>query len=162
MFHGNFLVVVRALTYLYSLGADGLLEASRHAVLNANYLRSKIRDIYPPAYDTPCMHEFVCSLAKLKQEKGVSAMDAAKAMIDAGIHPPTMYFPLIVPEALMFEPTETETRETLDRVASALRAIHSKAETDPGSLHDAPQSAVIGRPDEVAAARNPKLRYECK
>ncbi|MCL2812740.1 MAG: aminomethyl-transferring glycine dehydrogenase subunit GcvPB [Clostridia bacterium] len=158
MFHGNFLVVVRALAYLYSLGGDGLAEASRHAVLNANYLMHRLRDIFSPAYDTPCMHEFVCSLAELKRDAGVSAMDVAKAMIDEGMHPPTMYFPLIVPEALMFEPTETETRETLDRAADTLRAIYARALADPQSLRDAPVRTPIGRPDEVSAARSPRLR----
>jgi len=160
MFHGNFLVVVRALAYLYSLGAEGLAEASRHAVLNANYLMHRLRNILPPAYETPCMHEFVCSLAALKRDADVSAMDIAKAMIDEGVHPPTMYFPLIVPEALMFEPTETETRETLDQAADTLHAIYARALADPQSLHDAPVKAVIGRPDEVNAARNPILRYK--
>ena len=160
MFHGNFLVVVRALAYMYSLGAEGLAEASSHAVLNANYLMGKLRDIFPPAYDLPCMHEFVCSLAELKRDAGVSAMDVAKAMIDEGMHPPTMYFPLIVPEALMIEPTETETRETLDLAAEALHAIHARALADPQSLRDAPVRAAIGRPDEVSAARHPKLRFD--
>ena len=160
MFYGNFLVTVRALAYLHTLGAEGLAEASRHAVLNANYLMRKLRGIFPTAYDAPCMHEFVCTLSALKHDTGVSALDVAKAMIDEGMHPPTMYFPLIVPEALMFEPTETETRETLDRVAGVLRDIHARALADPQSLHDAPVRAAIGRPDEVGAARNPKLRYE--
>ncbi len=159
MFYGNFLVVVRALTYLRTLGAAGIPEASSYAVLHANYLMRKLRDIFPPAYDVPCMHEFVCSLEGLKKQRGVSAMDIAKAMIDEGMHPPTMYFPLIVPEALMFEPTETETKETLDAAAETLRALHARALADPQALHDAPLHAPIGRPDEVGAARNPRPRY---
>jgi glycine dehydrogenase subunit 2 len=159
MFYGNFLVVVRALTYLRMLGAEGVPEAARHAVLNANYLMHRLRDVFPPAYDGPCMHEFVCSLETLKNEAGVSAVDIAKAMIDEGMHPPTMYFPLIVPEALMVEPTETETRETLDVAAETLRTLHARALTEPQSLRDAPSRTPVGRPDEVAAARNPRLRH---
>ena len=109
-FGGNFLVEVKALAYILTLGREGIPEAARNAVLNANYMRVKLADIYPMAYDTICMHEFVMSLEKLKHETGVSALDVAKAMLDYGIHPPTMYFPLIVHEALMVEPTETETR----------------------------------------------------
>ena len=160
MFYGNFLVVVRALAYLYTLGARGLREAAQHAVLHANYLMERLRDVLPPAHDARCMHEFVCSLSALKQACGVSAMDIAKAMIDAGMHPPTMYFPLIVPEALMFEPTETETRETLDAVAEAIRGILRSAQANPEAVHGAPHTTPIGRPDEVAAARTPRIRYD--
>ena len=113
--------MVRALTYLLSIGREGVPEAAKHAVLNANYMRVKLADVFPMAYDRICMHEFVMTLEKLKEETGVSALDVAKAMLDYGIHPPTMYFPLIVHEALMVEPTETETRETLDEVIGALR-----------------------------------------
>ncbi|MEG1429771.1 MAG: aminomethyl-transferring glycine dehydrogenase subunit GcvPB, partial [Hydrogenoanaerobacterium sp.] len=113
-FYGNFLVVVRALTYILTLGCEGIPEASQNAVLNANYMMSRLSDLYEMAYDTRCMHEFVMSLEGLKKECGVSAMDIAKGLLDNGIHPPTMYFPLIVHEALMIEPTETESRETLD------------------------------------------------
>jgi glycine dehydrogenase subunit 2 len=162
MFHGNFLVVVRALAYLRTLGARGVPEAAAGAVLNANYLMRRLRDVFPPAFDRPCMHEFVCSLEALKRETGVSAMDVAKAMIDAGMHPPTMYFPLIVPEALMFEPTETETKETLDAAADILRGIRARAVAEPQALHDAPRATPVGRPDEVAAARKPRLRYEAE
>jgi glycine dehydrogenase subunit 2 len=158
-FYGNFLVVVKALAYLYTLGREGVPQAAAHAVLNANYLMRRIAHLFPPAYDAPCMHEFVCTLAQLKKEHGVSAMDVAKAMIDAGMHPPTMYFPLIVHEALMFEPTETETRETLDEVADALAHIHAQALADPNALRAAPRTTPIGRPDDVAAARAPRVRY---
>ena len=159
-FYGNFLVVLRALTYVTMLGGDGLKEASENAVLNANYLRALLRDELPDANDGCCMHEFVVSLEALKKETGVSAMDVAKSLIDAGMHPPTMYFPLIVHEALMFEPTETESKETLDTAASAVKAILARAKTEPEALHASPATTPIGRPDEVGAARNPILRYD--
>lgn len=159
-FYGNFLVVLRALTYITMLGGDGLKEASETAVLNANYLRALLSDELPAANEGFCMHEFVASLEALKQETGVSAMDVAKSLIDAGMHPPTMYFPLIVHEALMFEPTETEGKETLDAAASAVKAILARAKSEPEALHAAPMTTPIGRPDEVGAARNPILRYD--
>ena len=158
-FEGNFLVAVKALSYIWMLGAEGLKEASENAVLNANYMRVKLSDLYTPAYDTTCMHEFVLCLQKLKEETGCSALDVAKGLIDYGIHPPTMYFPLIVHEALMIEPTETETREILDEAIEALREIYEKAHEDPEYLHAAPHSTVIGRPDEVEAARHPHVRW---
>ena len=130
------------------------------AVLNANYLREQLRGSYDVAYgDGPCMHEFVLTLEGLKKETGISAMDVSKALLDHGIHPPTMYFPLIVDEALMFEPTETESRETLDHAAQVLREIRAQADREPEALHTAPHHAAIGRPDEVNAARHPVLRY---
>ncbi|MBQ1367693.1 MAG: aminomethyl-transferring glycine dehydrogenase subunit GcvPB [Firmicutes bacterium] len=159
-FYGNFLVVVKALTYVTMLGREGVLEASRNAVLNANYMRKALEDIFPAAFPVTCMHEFVISLDKLHKETGVSALDAAKALLDYGIHPPTMYFPLIVHEALMIEPTETETKETMDEAIKAIREIYERAYSDPESLHQAPHHTVIGRPDEVTAARKPKLRYQ--
>lgn len=159
-FGGNFLVAVRALTYLMSIGREGVPETAKHAVLNANYMRVKLADVFPMVYDRICMHEFVMSLEKLKEETGVSALDVAKAMLDYGIHPPTMYFPLIVHEALMVEPTETETRETLDEVIRALREILEHARTDPEGMHHLPETTPIRRPDEVAAARNPRIRYD--
>ncbi len=158
-FHGNFLVVVRALAYLLTLGREGIPEASRNAVLNANYMMEKLKDLYPMAYDETCMHEFVMTLEPLKRETGVSAMDVAKALLDYGIHPPTMYFPLIVHEALMVEPTETESRETLDEVIAVFREIYQKAHDDPQALHEAPVGTYVRRPDEVQAARKPVLRY---
>ena len=159
-FHANFLVVVRALAYLMTLGNSGPAEAARGAVLNANYLKKKLEEAgYRSAFPGLCMHEFVLTLEGLKKEAGVSALDVAKAMLDAGIHPPTMYFPLIVHEALMFEPTETEAPETLDRAAEVLSEILRRAHEDPESLHAAPVSTVIGRPDETAAARHPVVRY---
>lgn len=159
-FYGNFLVVVRALSYLLTLGREGIPEAARNAVLNANYMMAKLQDLYPMAYSGICMHEFVMSLEKMKHETGVSAMDIAKSLLDYGIHPPTMYFPLIVEEALMVEPTETESRETLDEAIAVFREIWEKAKTNPAVLHEAPVRTCIGRPDEVGAARHPILRYE--
>ncbi len=151
-FYGNFLVAIRALTYLVRLGSDGLRRVAEDAVLNANYLKHLLSDCYPLAFEGACMHEFVLTLETLKAEHDVSAMDVAKAMIDRGIHPPTMYFPLIVHEALMFEPTETESKDTLEQAAGILRDIYAEALANPEKLHNAPQSAPIGRPDEVKAA----------
>lgn len=159
-FQGNFLVVVRALAYLLTLGKEGIPEAAENAVLNANYLMAKLRGTYTPAYDRLCMHEFVLDLSGLKKETGVSALDVAKSLIDEGIHPPTMYFPLIVHEALMLEPTETEGIETLDHAAEVLRKLYHKAFEDAASMHTAPHNMPIGRPDEVQAARKPVLRWK--
>lgn len=159
-FYGNFLVVVRALTYLLTLGKEGLPQVARNAVLNANYLMALLKKRYHVAYDVPCMHEFVLSLEDLKDSCGVTAMDVAKSMQDLEMHPPTMYFPLIVHEALMIEPTETESKETLDRAAEALLALYEKATADPEAMRRAPETRVIGRPDEVEAARHPVVKYE--
>ena len=159
-FAGNFLVVVKALTYILTLGREGIPEAARNAVLNANYLLRRLDGTFEPAYDRICMHEFVLGLARFKEETGVSALDVAKSLIDRGIHPPTMYFPLIVHEALMFEPTETESMETLDRVADVLRDLYELAHRDQEYMKASPHDAQIGRPDEVQAARNPILRWK--
>ena len=159
-FMGNFLVVVRALTYLLTLGRQGIPEAAQNAVLNANYLQARLRGTYTPAYDRICMHEFVLDLSGLKRETGVSALDVAKSLIDEGIHPPTMYFPLIVHEALMLEPTETEGPEVLDHAADVLRMLYQRAYDDPAAMHGAPHHMPIGRPDEVKAARHPVLRWK--
>ncbi|MEG0688673.1 MAG: aminomethyl-transferring glycine dehydrogenase subunit GcvPB, partial [Hungatella sp.] len=158
-FYGNFLVVVKALTYALMLGRTGIPEASKNAVLNANYLRVKLSPYYHMAYSETCMHEFVISLEQEKHERDVSAMDIAKALLDYGIHPPTMYFPLIVHEALMVEPTETESKEDLDELIRVLIEIGETAKRDPGQIKGAPYTTQIGRLDEVAAARNPRLRY---
>ena len=158
-FAGNFLVVVRALAYLMTLGKEGVPEASTNAVLNANYLMEKIKGSFTPAFDRVCMHEFVLDLSEFKKETGVSALDVAKSLIDNGMHPPTMYFPLIVHEALMLEPTETESKETLDEAAEIFRKLYDLAHIDPEYMHHAPHHAQIGRPDEVAAARNPIVRW---
>lgn len=159
-FYGNFLTVVRATTYLLMLGKEGIPEASEHAVLNANYMMAKLKDEYDMAYPGLCMHEFVMSLAGLKKETGISAMDIAKGLLDYGIHPPTMYFPLIVPEALMAEPTETESKETLDQVISVFHSLYETAKSHPETLHQAPIHTPVTRLDEVRAARNPILKYD--
>ena len=158
-FRGNFLVVVKALTYMMTLGKEGIPEAAQNAVLNANYLMQALKGAYEPAYDRICMHEFVLDLSKLKKETGVTALDVAKSLIDEGIHPPTMYFPLIVHEALMLEPTETEGPETLDHAADVLKMLAQRAYDDPQAMHEAPHHTIIGRPDEVKAARHPVLRW---
>lgn len=158
-FYGNFLVVVRALTYILTLGAEGIKQASLNAVLNANYMKKMLCDVYDMAFDDFCMHEFVMSLEKLHKEYGVSAMDVAKSLLDNGIHPPTMYFPLIVHEALMIEPTETESKDTLDEAVKVFKQIHEMAINDVQKLHDAPINTPVRRLDELNAARNPKLRY---
>ena len=158
-FAGNFLVVVRALTYLLTLGREGIPEAARNAVLNANYLMCRIKGTFEPAFDRVCMHEFVLDLASYKKETGVSALDVAKSLIDYGMHPPTMYFPLIVHEALMLEPTETESMETLDEAAEIFRQLYELGFRDPEYMQHAPHNAPIGRPDEVQASRKPVLRW---
>jgi glycine dehydrogenase subunit 2 len=157
-YFGNFLVNVRAYTYIQSLGGEGLAEASFIAVLNANYLMERLKDHYPVAYPGTCMHEFVLSLQQLKDETGVRAMDVCKAMLDQGIHPPTMYFPLVVHEALMIEPTETESKETLDAFADMMIDFKEKAKTDPDFFKNAPTSTPVKRVDDVLAARKPILK----
>lgn len=159
-FYGNFLVVVKALAYLITLGKEGIPEASAGAVLNANYLMKQLAGAYDMSYDTQCMHEFVMTLQGLAHDTGVTAMDVAKRLLDFGMHPPTMYFPLIVHEALMVEPTETESMETLDEAVRVFLDILAEAKTDAESLHHAPHDCPIGRPDEVTAARSPILRYD--
>ncbi len=159
-FYGNFLVIVRAYAYILTLGKQGIPEASANAVLNANYMMNKLRNSYTIAYDTQCMHEFVMDIGPLKSRTGISAMDVAKRLLDFGIHPPTMYFPLIVHEALMIEPTETESKETLDKACDFFLEIYKEAEEDPEILHSAPNDCTIGRPDDVLAARNPVLKYD--
>ena len=158
-FYGNFLVVVRALCYILTLGREGIPEAAQNAVLNANYMRCRLNDLYGVAFDGLCMHEFVLTLERLKKETGVTAMDIAKGLLDHGIHPPTMYFPLIVEEALMVEPTETESKQTMDEAIEVFRSLYRLARSDPAALHEAPLHTPVRRLDEVAAARNPRLRY---
>ena len=159
-FAGNFLVVVKALTYILSLGREGIPEAAQNAVLNANYLMAKIKGTFTPAFDRICMHEFVLDLSKFKKDTGVSALDVAKTLSDYGMHPPTMYFPMIVHEALMLEPTETESRQTLDWAAEVFWELYTLAQENPGYMHESPHHAQIGRPDEVRASRTPILRYQ--
>ena len=158
-FVGNFGVLVRAYTYIRTLGEEGLVETGRDAILAANYLLALVREGYDVAYDRTPMHEFVLTAARQKRQ-GANALDIAKALIDEGFHPPTVYFPLIVPESMMIEPTETEPKETLDALAAALLRIAKRVETDPQAVHDAPLHAPLRRLDEVAAARKPVLRYK--
>jgi glycine dehydrogenase subunit 2 len=162
-FQGNFGVFVRSLAYIMSLGGDGLAEASETAVLNANYLAARLRRgragrYLPVAFDRTCMHEFVLSGAPAKRELGVKTLDIAKRLLDFGFHPPTVYFPLLVDEAVMVEPTETETRETLDAFAAALEAILAEAERDPEIARDAPYTTPVRRLDEATATRRPIVR----
>jgi glycine dehydrogenase subunit 2 len=162
-FQGNFGVFVRSYAYITSLGGDGLREASETAVLNANYLLAKLRagragKYLPIAFDRACMHEFVLSGAPAKRDLGVRTLDIAKRMLDYGFHPPTIYFPLLVEEALMVEPTETETREALDELAEAIESILIEAESDPEILRGAPYTTPVRRLDEAAASRKPVIR----
>jgi glycine dehydrogenase subunit 2 len=158
-FPGNFGVLARAYTYIRTLGEEGLVETGRDAVLAANYLLALVRAKYDVAYDRTPMHEFVLSAAKQKKQ-GASALDIAKALIDEGFHPPTVYFPLVVPEALMIEPTETEPKETLDAFADALLRIAERIEREPEKVREAPVRAPLRRLDEVTAARKPVLRWK--
>lgn len=158
-FFGQFLMEVRALTYLLAYGKEKIAEISRHAVLNANYVQARLRDVLPAAHDRPCMHECVLTAEKYKKECGVRALDLSKRLIDYGFHPPTNYFPLIVPEAFMIEPTETETKQTLDEFCDALIAICEEARTNPDALHTAPVSQIVGRLDEAAAVKNLDVRW---
>ena len=158
-FHGNFGMFVRAYTYIRSNGAAGLREISDDAVLAANYLRVRLADAYDLPYDRICKHEVVFSGRRQKRAHGVTTLDIAKSILDAGIHPPTIYFPLIVEEALMIEPTETESLETLDRFVEVMHDIARRAESDPESVRRAPVTTPVGRLDEAAAARRPDLRH---
>jgi glycine dehydrogenase subunit 2 len=137
----------------------GLREMSEVAVLNANYLLARLKGTYELPYERLCMHEFVLSARGLKREHGVSALDVAKRLMDYGFHPPTIYFPLVVPEALMIEPTESEAKETLDAFCEAMLAIAREAAEDPGVVHAAPHSRPVKRLDEVRAAKDPVVRY---
>jgi glycine dehydrogenase subunit 2 len=158
-FNGNFGVLVRAYAYVFLHGADGLKEVSELAALNANYLLALIRDDFPAAYpDERPMHEFVATAKPLKDETGLRAMDVAKRVIDLGYHPSTVYFPLVVEEAMMVEPTETESKDTLDGLATALRQAASEARTDPALLHEAPITTPVRRLDEARAARPQHLK----
>ena len=159
-FAGNFLVTLKAMTYIMTLGKEGIPEAAKNAVLNANYLQAKIKGTFTPAFDRICMHEFVLDLSDYKKATGISALDIAKGLIDYGMHPPTIYFPLIVHEALMLEPTETESKETLDWAADVYRSLYELGFKDPEFLHNAPHKAQIGRPDDVRATRTPVVRYQ--
>ncbi len=158
-YFGNFGVLVRAYAYILSLGGDGLENASRMALLNANYIRKKLEKDYQIAYDEPCMHECIFT-DRIQHRSGVSTLDIAKRLLDYGYHPPTIYFPLVVSGALMIEPTETETPETLDGFIDAMRAIAEEAKTDPDLVKQAPYSTPVRRLDEARAARKPLLRWQ--
>src|SRR6201747_1319815 len=162
-FQGNFGVFVRSYAYILSLGADGLTEASETAALNANYLKARLAEgrageRLPVAFERHCMHEFVLSGKPMKRELGLATLDLAKRLLDFGFHPPTVYFPLLVEEALMVEPTETETKESLDSFAEAIEAILAEAEEDPGKAREAPYTTPVRRLDEVKATRRPVVR----
>jgi glycine dehydrogenase subunit 2 len=152
-FYGNFGMLVRAYTYIVAMGADGLTQASRDAVLSANYLRKQVADDLEMPHDGPCMHEFVASARGLAHENGVKALDVAKALLDRNFYAPTVYFPLVVPEAIMVEPTETESKATLDAFAAAIKEIVAEARSNPERLHEEPRNLPVGRLDEVGMAR---------
>ncbi len=158
-FHGQSGMILRAYVYIRTLGLSGLKQVSEDAILNANYLKERLKEFFPVAVDEPCMHEFVLS-AKPAVPKGLHAIDVGKRLLDFGFHAPTVHFPLVVPEALMIEPTETESKETLDRFADALIQIRHEIDTNPDVVKNAPHSLPIRRPDEVLAARNPILTYQ--
>lgn len=158
-FHGNFGMLVRAYTYIRTLGARGLREVSENAVLNANYLRVKLQDTFPVAYDRPCMHEVVLK-GQLRDAPAARTLDIAKRLIDFGYHPPTVYFPISVPESMMIEPTETESKRSLDGFVAALQQIAVEAREDINILKQAPTTTPVRRLDEVRAARHPILKYD--
>jgi len=155
-FYGNFSVMLKAYAYILLLGRDGLIEVSENAVLNANYLKSHLKKYYDIPYDKDCLHEFVTSASR-QAEKGVHAIDIAKALIDKGIHPPTVYFPLIVKEAMMIEPTETESKETLDKFIGVMIELARLADENPAAFRELPKNAPITRPNEVKAAKDMDL-----
>jgi glycine dehydrogenase subunit 2 len=162
-FQGNYGCFVRSYAYIRSLGAEGLKDASETAVLNANYLlallkRKGVAEYLPVAYDRVCMHEFVLSGAPMKRELGIRTLDLAKRLLDHGVHPPTVYFPLLVDEALLIEPTETETRETLEQFAETIAELLREAADDPEIARNAPTSTPVRRLDEAGAAKRPVIR----
>ena len=157
-YYGNFGVMLRAYAYMLHLGGNGLREAADHAVLNANYLRVRLQQAFDIPYNRICMHEVLLSAERQHKAGGIRALDFAKGLIDAGFHPPTIYFPLIVPEALMIEPTETESKATLDAFADALLRLARLAETDPGAFATMPESTAVSRVDETRAARSMVLK----
>jgi glycine dehydrogenase subunit 2 len=161
-FFGNVGIVIRAYAYMLTMGAEGLKKASEYAVLNANYLKEKLKGSYRLPYDVACKHEFVLSAKELKDNFGVTALDIAKRLLDYGVHPPTIYFPMIVPEALMIEPTETESRESLDAFIDVMGRIRDEAEKQPELLKEAPTKTPVRRIDEVLAAKQPVLRFKVR
>ena len=160
-FYGNFGIVVRAYVYILMLGKEGLQHVAESAVLNANYIRAKLRDYYQPAVDRICKHECVFTTTDKMSEGGIRALDIAKALIDRGFHPPTVYFPITVHESIMIEPTETESKETLDAFIDAMIEIAGLAQNDPEKLKAAPVTTPVSRPDEVAAAKNLNIASLC-
>ena len=159
-FHGNFGALVRAYAYIRTLGKQGVPKVSEDAVINANYIRSQLKGVFDLPYDRTCMHEVVFSARNLKRDNGITALDVSKRLIDYGIHPPTMYFPLIVEEALMIEPTETESKETIDEFIDVMKIIAREAAEDPSLLREAPHNTPNTRLDEALAAREPDLRWK--
>jgi glycine dehydrogenase subunit 2 len=157
-FYGNFAVMLKAYAYIRSLGAEGMKEVSENAVLNANYLKEKLKEYYYLPYDRTCMHEVVFS-GKRQKVKGIATLDIAKRILDYGLHPPTVYFPLIVSEALMTEPTETENKKTLDAYIDVMKEIARDADENPEILHEAPHNTPVRRLDDVRAVRQPDLRW---
>jgi glycine dehydrogenase subunit 2 len=157
-FYGNFGMLVRALSYILSLGSDGLRSISENAIINANYLRVKLSGTYDVPFDVPCMHEVILSGSKQKA-RGAKTHDVAKRLLDYGMHPPTVYFPLIVPECMMIEPTESETRETLDEFVHVMKEIDREIDEQPDLLRDAPLTTPVRRLDEVGAVRQLDIRY---
>jgi glycine dehydrogenase subunit 2 len=158
-FVGNFGMMVRAYAYIREMGREGLRDATDLAVLNANYVRAKLRDVYDVPFDTMCMHEVILSDKRIAKETGVKTLDIAKRLIDYGFHPPTVYFPLLVAGAMMIEPTETESKETLDEFIAAMRSIAREAHETPDVVHAAPTLTRLGRLDEARAARKPIMRW---
>lgn len=157
-FYGNFGILVRAYAYMRTMGPDGLKLVTENAVLNANYMMRKLQPHIELPYDRTCMHEFVLSARQLRK-KGVRTLDIAKRLLDFGYHPPTIYFPLNIEEAMMIEPTETESKETLDQFIQTLIRICEEIESSPETVQEAPHTTVVNRLDEAKAARNPILRY---
>jgi glycine dehydrogenase subunit 2 len=157
-FYGNFTVTLKALAYVFTLGREGIPEAAKSAVLNANYMMKKLDDLYTVAYPGTCMHEFVLTAEPLKKQTGVSALDIAKGLLDNGMHPPTIYFPINVHEALMIEPTDTESKESIDEAVKIYRMLYELAQVNPDALHEAPVNTTVRRLDEVTAAREPVLK----
>jgi glycine cleavage system P protein (glycine dehydrogenase) subunit 2 len=155
-FYGNFGVLIRAYSYILTMGGKGLKDASSYAVLNANYIKEKLKETYFLPYDQPCMHECVFS-DQLQKESHVTTLDIAKRLIDYGFHPPTIYFPLIVNGAIMVEPTETESKEDIDRFIQAMKTIAAEIKGNPDALHQSPEFTKVRRLDEVTAARRPCL-----
>jgi glycine dehydrogenase subunit 2 len=160
-FHGNFGIIVRAYAYILSMGGEGLRKSSEDAVLNANYCKKMLEKAYDSPFDRFCMHECVLTSKKQKQY-GIHTLDIAKRLLDYGYHPPTIYFPMIVEEAIMIEPTESESKETLDGFIDAMKKIALEAATDTELVHSAPHNTIVSRLDETLAARNPVVKWEAR